>query len=163
MVHAVDQLFVTACGEGGQHTCVAMPAWSVPGSHRVGRPRMRLKRTMMSCSVTNMACPMCRRPVTFGGGMAAHGTHTLSHVAWPVQHMQLTTDDDQRKQRGKVVLTYCERCSCTAGGWLEAPILLPPVSQITLSPFLVLRCINTPQVLLNRIAQSTLLQCAYLS
>jgi hypothetical protein len=28
--------------------CVAMPAWSVPGSHSVGRPRIRWKRAMMS-------------------------------------------------------------------------------------------------------------------
>ena len=51
--------------------CVAMPAWSVPGSQSVRRPCMRRKRTMQSCSVANMAWPMCRRPVTFGGGMAA--------------------------------------------------------------------------------------------
>ncbi len=36
-----------------------------------------------------------------------------------------------------MVLTYRERCSCTAGGWLEAPILLPPVRHTILSPFLV--------------------------
>ena len=30
---------------------------------------MRAQRTMTSCSVTNMACPMCSAPVTFGGGM----------------------------------------------------------------------------------------------
>ena len=29
-------------------TWVAMPAWSVPGSHSVGRPRIRWKRAMMS-------------------------------------------------------------------------------------------------------------------
>ena len=50
-------------------TCVAMPAWSVPGSHNVGLPRMRWNRAMMSCSVANMAWPMCSLPVTFGGGM----------------------------------------------------------------------------------------------
>src|SRR5947208_7784398 len=30
---------------------------------------MRFQRTMMSCSVLTRACPMCSRPVTFGGGM----------------------------------------------------------------------------------------------
>ena len=52
-----------------QGTWVAMPAWSVPGSHSVGRPRMRWYRAMQSCSVTNMACPMCSLPVTLGGGL----------------------------------------------------------------------------------------------
>mmetsp|Transcript_8051 Transcript_8051/g.30171 ORF Transcript_8051/g.30171 Transcript_8051/m.30171 type:complete len:227 (+) Transcript_8051:2536-3216(+) len=51
-------------------SCVAIPAWSEPGSHRVGRPRMRATRAMTSCRVTNMACPMCSAPVTFGGGIA---------------------------------------------------------------------------------------------
>ena len=36
----------------------------------MGRPRMRALRAMMSWMVTNMACPMCKAPVTFGGGMA---------------------------------------------------------------------------------------------
>ena len=31
---------------------------------------MRALRAMMSWMVTNMACPMCKAPVTFGGGMA---------------------------------------------------------------------------------------------
>ena len=35
----------------------------------MGRPRMRLYRAMQSCSVTNMAWPMCSLPVTFGGGL----------------------------------------------------------------------------------------------
>ena len=47
-----------------------MPAWSEPGSHSVGRPRMRATRAITSCRVTNMAWPMCRAPVTLGGGMA---------------------------------------------------------------------------------------------
>jgi hypothetical protein len=47
-----------------------MPAWSEPGSHSVGRPRIRAFLAMMSCSVTNIACPMCSAPVTFGGGIA---------------------------------------------------------------------------------------------
>ena len=49
---------------------MAIPAWSVPGSQRHGLPDMRAKRVMMSCKVTNMACPMCNLPVTFGGGIA---------------------------------------------------------------------------------------------
>ena len=51
-------------------SCVAMPAWSEPGSHSVGRPRMRATRAITSCRVTNMAWPMCSAPVTLGGGMA---------------------------------------------------------------------------------------------
>ena len=46
-----------------------MPAWSVPGSHSVLRPRIRALRVITSCSVTNIACPMCSAPVTFGGGI----------------------------------------------------------------------------------------------
>ena len=48
---------------------VAMPAWSVPGSHSAALPRMRSKRISMSCSVLFSAWPMCSEPVTFGGGM----------------------------------------------------------------------------------------------
>eukprot|EP00982_Pelagococcus_subviridis_P005107 29475-Pelagococcus_subviridis.AAC.7 len=56
-----------------------MPAWSVPGSHSVGRPRIRAFLAMMSCSVTNIAWPMCSAPVTFGGGIAiVNGSPTAS-------------------------------------------------------------------------------------
>ena len=48
---------------------VAMPAWSVPGCHSTSLPRMRSKRASMSCSVLLRAWPICRRPVTLGGGM----------------------------------------------------------------------------------------------
>ena len=40
-----------------------------PGCHSTSRPRMRSKRTSMSCSVLLSACPICSEPVTFGGGM----------------------------------------------------------------------------------------------
>ena len=49
--------------------CVAMPAWSMPGCHSTFLPRMRSKRTRMSCSVLLSAWPICSEPVTFGGGM----------------------------------------------------------------------------------------------
>ncbi len=49
--------------------CVATPAWSVPGTHSASRPRMRQKRMITSWSVLLSAWPMCRTPVTFGGGM----------------------------------------------------------------------------------------------
>src|ERR1700678_1462087 len=45
-----------------------MPAWSVPGSQRVGSPFMRCQRVRMSISVWLSMWPMCRRPVTLGGG-----------------------------------------------------------------------------------------------
>jgi hypothetical protein len=48
--------------------CVAMPAWSVPGSHSVLWPRMRCQRVSASMMVWLNACPMCRVPVTLGGG-----------------------------------------------------------------------------------------------
>ena len=50
-------------------TCVAMPAWSVPGTQRVLKRSMRFMRTMTSCRVMSSAWPMCSEPVTFGGGM----------------------------------------------------------------------------------------------
>ncbi len=49
--------------------CVAMPAWSVPGCHSTSRPFMRCQRISVSCTVKVSACPMCRLPVTFGGGI----------------------------------------------------------------------------------------------
>ena len=48
---------------------VAMPAWSVPGIHSASRPCMRRYRTRTSCNVLFSACPICRLPVTLGGGM----------------------------------------------------------------------------------------------
>ena len=49
--------------------CVAMPAWSCPGCHSVSNPRIRCHRTRMSCSVLFSAWPICRLPVTLGGGI----------------------------------------------------------------------------------------------
>ena len=49
--------------------CVAIPAWSVPGTQSVGRPRMRCHRTTASSMAAMSAWPRCREPVTFGGGM----------------------------------------------------------------------------------------------
>src|SRR5438093_6141153 len=46
-----------------------MLAWSMPGSHRVLYPLIRFHRTKMSCRVCCRAWPMCREPVTLGGGM----------------------------------------------------------------------------------------------
>jgi hypothetical protein len=47
---------------------VAMPAWSVPGTHRVLWPSMRWRRVNASITVWLNAWPMCRVPVTLGGG-----------------------------------------------------------------------------------------------
>ena len=49
--------------------CVAMPAWSRPGSQSASKPLMRFQRTITSCSVCVNAWPMCSEPVTLGGGM----------------------------------------------------------------------------------------------
>ena len=49
--------------------CVAMPAWSVPTCHSVSRPLMRAWRISRSITVLLKAWPMCRLPVTFGGGI----------------------------------------------------------------------------------------------
>ena len=48
---------------------VAIPAWSVPGCHRVLRPCMRRKRINASMIALLKPWPMCRLPVTFGGGI----------------------------------------------------------------------------------------------
>ena len=64
----------------------AIEAWSVPGSQRVSKPCMRLRRTTMSISVCSNACPMCRLPVTLGGGMTTvNGGRSLvaSAVKYP--------------------------------------------------------------------------------
>ena len=50
-------------------SCVAMPAWSVPGCQSVLKPRMRCQRTSASSSVQRCAWPMCSDPVTLGGGI----------------------------------------------------------------------------------------------
>ena len=49
---------------------VAMPAWSVPRIHFTRWPRIRCIRISASCIVLLSAWPMCRAPVTFGGGIA---------------------------------------------------------------------------------------------
>ncbi|KAA6416717.1 MAG: hypothetical protein FRX49_13328 [Trebouxia sp. A1-2] len=48
---------------------VAIPAWSVPGSHSTLYPLMRLHRTTVSWMALVRAWPRCREPVTFGGGI----------------------------------------------------------------------------------------------
>ena len=48
--------------------CVAIPAWSSPGCQSTSKPRIRCQRARMSISVWLKAWPMCRLPVTFGGG-----------------------------------------------------------------------------------------------
>ena len=48
---------------------VAIDAWSVPGTQQAFFPSMRARRTRMSCIVLFSMCPMCRIPVTLGGGM----------------------------------------------------------------------------------------------
>src|SRR5579863_1324069 len=45
-----------------------MPAWSVPGIQSTRSPRIRCQRMRMSLSVCSNMWPMCRLPVTLGGG-----------------------------------------------------------------------------------------------
>ena len=47
---------------------VAMPAWSMPGSHSTSYPCIRRRRVSASIRVWSSAWPMCSEPVTFGGG-----------------------------------------------------------------------------------------------
>ena len=61
--------------------CVAMPAWSVPGTYSVVSPRMRCQRVSVSSIAAVSACPMCSEPVTFGGGITI--TNFLSASTGP--------------------------------------------------------------------------------
>ena len=62
---------------------VAMPAWSVPGSHIALYAAIRRQRVKMSSMVSPSACPMCSEPVTFGGGMTmANGALGAAASAW---------------------------------------------------------------------------------
>ena len=49
--------------------CVAMPAWSVPGTHSASSPAMRRQRMMTSWTALLRPCPTCSTAVTLGGGM----------------------------------------------------------------------------------------------
>ena len=51
------------------HSWVAMPAWSVPGSQSALKPCMRCQRISRSWIVSVSAWPMCSAPVTLGGGI----------------------------------------------------------------------------------------------
>ena len=46
-----------------------MLAWSMPGSHSASKPRIRARRVSASIIDCSRACPRCRLPVTFGGGI----------------------------------------------------------------------------------------------
>mmetsp|Transcript_6070 Transcript_6070/g.19785 ORF Transcript_6070/g.19785 Transcript_6070/m.19785 type:complete len:236 (+) Transcript_6070:2938-3645(+) len=49
--------------------CVAMPAWSVPGTYNVASPFMRCHLVNESSIAAVRAWPKWRLPVTFGGGI----------------------------------------------------------------------------------------------
>src|SRR5262245_20214117 len=51
-----------------------MPAWSIPGKYNVLNPRIRCQRVKMSISVWSSMCPICKEPVTFGGGITMEKT-----------------------------------------------------------------------------------------
>src|SRR3989338_1411870 len=48
---------------------VAMPAWSVPGIHKLEKFCILFHRIRISCKVLFKAWPIWRMPVTFGGGI----------------------------------------------------------------------------------------------
>ena len=48
---------------------VAIDAWSVPGTQHAFFPCKRARRTKTSCIVLLSICPICKIPVTFGGGI----------------------------------------------------------------------------------------------
>src|SRR3989338_10775789 len=49
--------------------CVAIPAWSVPGIHKDSSPFIRWYLMRISWIVLLRAWPICRIPVTLGGGI----------------------------------------------------------------------------------------------
>ena len=48
---------------------VAIDAWSVPGTQHALKPFKRARLINTSCMVLLSMCPMCKTPVTLGGGM----------------------------------------------------------------------------------------------
>ena len=48
---------------------VAIEAWSVPGTQQAFLPCIRARRIRISWMVLFIICPMCKTPVTFGGGI----------------------------------------------------------------------------------------------
>ena len=59
-------------------TCVAIPAWSVPGIHSTLYPRILCHRDSRSCTATVSAWPRWSEPVTFGGGRQIENFGRLS-------------------------------------------------------------------------------------
>ena len=73
-------------------TCVAMPAWSVPGRYSVGSPSIRCHLIIRSSNAMVSAWPMCSSPVTFGGGMIiVNGVleRSISGVKYPLSFQNL--------------------------------------------------------------------------
>src|SRR4030095_1925490 len=48
---------------------VAIDAWSLPGTQHALKPLILALRTRISCTVSFSVCPMCKTPVTLGGGI----------------------------------------------------------------------------------------------
>ena len=60
--------FSLFCRSRSTNICVAMPAWSMPGSQQALKPLMRFQRMSTSSMVAVSAWPRCSEPVTLGGG-----------------------------------------------------------------------------------------------
>mmetsp|Transcript_5126 Transcript_5126/g.18346 ORF Transcript_5126/g.18346 Transcript_5126/m.18346 type:complete len:327 (+) Transcript_5126:2424-3404(+) len=60
--------------------CVAIPAWSVPGTHSASYPDIRRHRTIVSWMLFVSAWPMCKAPVTFGGGITTTNLGLLDPI-----------------------------------------------------------------------------------
>ena len=62
-----------------------MPAWSEPACHRVLLPSILWNRVNASMIVSWNACPMCKLPVTFGGGiMMQYGAPAPRGAKYPL-------------------------------------------------------------------------------
>ena len=75
-----------------------MPAWSVPGTQSALRPLMRRQRVRMSISVWLSMCPMCRRPVTLGGGSR------MVNGDWPSRRSLCGRVAPERSRLGEKIL-----------------------------------------------------------
>ena len=78
---------------------VAMPAWSMPGIQSALWPLIRFQRIRMSSMVAVSAWPMCRLPVTLGGGSTMENAgFTLWSWAW-----KSPRSSQKRAQRGSTL------------------------------------------------------------
>jgi hypothetical protein len=80
-------MFCSFCSFFSTTLCVAMPAWSVPGTHSTLKPLMRRQRTMVSCKHARHGYRRQQRSNAFGLPQVElikqHNKHTgPRHTTW---------------------------------------------------------------------------------